>query len=38
MFEDLQSIKGSCAKTYEELEAMHAEVLLGKSAASRGLK
>lgn len=24
MFEDLQNLKGSCAKTYEELEHMHA--------------
>ena len=24
MFEDLQNLKGSCAKTYEELEQMHA--------------
>ena len=31
MFEDLQSLKGSCARTYEELELMHAEILLNKN-------
>ena len=34
MFEDLQNLKGSCAKTYEELEQMHAQVLLSKTASS----
>lgn len=31
MFEELQQLKSSCARTYEELETMHAEVLLGRS-------
>ena len=35
MFDEMQSLKGSCAKTYEELEQMHAEVLLGKGAPMR---
>ena len=35
MFDDLTSLKGSCAKTYEELEQMHAEILLGKGAPMR---
>lgn len=35
IFDDLQSMKTSCAKTYEELELMHAEVLLGRGAPGR---
>ncbi len=30
MFEDIKRMKISCADTYEELEAMHREVLLVK--------
>lgn len=30
VFEELQQLKSSCARTYEELEAMHTEVLMGK--------
>jgi hypothetical protein len=30
MFDDLQRVKTSYAQTYEELEAMHKEVLLMK--------
>lgn len=35
MYDDLQSLKTSCARTYEELEMMHAEVLLGRGAPGR---
>ena len=30
MFDDLKRMKASCAQTYEELEALHREVLLMK--------
>ena len=30
VFEELQQLKSSCARAYEELEAMHTEVLMGK--------
>jgi hypothetical protein len=30
MFEDIKRMKISCAETYEELEALHREVLLVK--------
>ena len=35
MFDDLQNLKSGCAKTYEELELMHTEVLLGRGAPSK---
>jgi hypothetical protein len=30
MFDQLQKIRGGMAKTYEELEAMHRDLLIGK--------
>ena len=30
MFEDIKRMKASCAETYEELEALHREILLVK--------
>lgn len=37
MFESLQKIKGSYAKTYDELEAMHRDLLIGKMQQNSGM-
>lgn len=37
MFDQLKKIKGGYAKTYDELEAMHRDLLIGKMQQNSGM-